>query len=350
MKVARGVLVVLGLFAAFSAGLATGRLVEFGRRREPRAEQQIREGSGGFTNPLLECEIANEQLYVTLRPFNGLLDELIASLKADRRVSMISVYFRDLNNGPWIGRHEKEEYIPASLAKLPVVIACYRLADSVPDFLSRRIVYEGLDEERDPGFVNPESNMQRGKAYTVDELILRVAKFSDNAAANLLMKALPPRQLQQVYFDLGIDPRRLATGEFSLSPKEYSAFFRILYNASYLSKRLSEQALQYFAQSTFELGLVAGVPDGTPVSHKFGVLEQASLAAPPRLQLHDCGIVYHPQRPYLLCVMTSGDDYVNMAAAIAAVSRLAYQEVDRSLIRPGDWGAMRDGKTSFGEQ
>ena len=40
--------------------------------------------------------------------------------------------------------------------------------------------------------------------------------------------------------------------------------------------------------------------------------------------------------------MTAGDNYVNMAASIAAVSRLAYQEVDRAVIRPGDWEALPD--------
>ena len=94
--------------------------------------------------------------------------------------------------------------------------------------------------------------------YTVDELILRVARYSDNAAARLLSRALPPRLLQQVYFDLGVDPQRLKDREFALSPREYGAFFRVLYNASYLSKPFSEQALRYFDQSTFELGLVAG--------------------------------------------------------------------------------------------
>lgn len=135
-------------------------------------------------------------------------------------------------------------------------------------------MYQGLAEERDPGFLNPESNLQRGKSHTVEELVLQIARYSDNTAAKLLTQAIAPRLLREVYLDLGADPQRLASRDFALSPKEYGAFFMVLYNASFLSRQHSEEALEYFDQSTFELGLVAGVPEGTPVSHKFGVWEK----------------------------------------------------------------------------
>lgn len=336
----RRALAVLGLAAAFFAGFAVGRFPGDRAPSGPAPARQMREGAGVYTNPLLECEMAQERLYVPLRPFGRQLDELTNSLERDGRVARVSTYLRELNNGAWVGHDEKRNFVPASLAKVPVVIACFRLAGSDPGFLTRKIVYDGLPAAREPGFDNPEVNLQRGQAYTVDELILRIAKYSDNAAAALLVKALPPRLLGSVYFDLGIDPHRLESGDLAISPKEYGAFFRVLYNASYLSRRFSEQALSYFNESTFELGLVAGVPAGVPVSHKFGVWERGGGTASPSLQLHDCGIVYHPQRPYLLCVMTSGVNYVEMAAAIAAVSRLAYQQVDRAVIRPGDWDAL----------
>jgi beta-lactamase class A len=324
------------LIAVFLTGVATGRLADFETQDEQRENYEIREGQMGYINPLLECEIAERQLYKTLRPFGNQLKQLIDSLEHDQQVGPIAVYFRDLNNGPWVGHREKNKYIPASLAKMPVVIACFRQAELEPGFLSRRIVFNGLDAEREPGFMNPESNLERGKSYRVDELVQRIAKYSDNASARLLEGALPPGLLQRVYFDLGVDPERLKGMDFALSPKEYGAFFRVLFNASYLSKKFSAQALQYFDGSTFELGLVAGVPEGTAVSHKFGVWEDQSPESRVPLQLHDCGIVYHPQRPYLLCVMTGGKNYVEMTKAIAVVSRFTYQQVNGSLRKPGE--------------
>lgn len=325
----------LGVVAVFFAGVVTGRFAGFAEKREFGEDREIREGLQGYTNPLLECEIADERLNSALRPFEKHLEELIQSLERDQRVGSIAVYFRDLNDGPWLGYHEQAQYVPASLSKMPVVISCFLQAETEPGFLARRFVFTGLDEEREPGFLNPESNLERGQAYSVDELIQRIAKYSDNAAAKLLTAALPPGLLERVYHDLGVDPERLKNQWFSISPKEYGAFFRVLYNASYLSKRFSEQALSYFDQSTFELGLVAGVPEGTAVSHKFGVWEDPSPGRALPLQLHDCGIVYHPQRPYLLCVMSAGKNYVDMAKAIATLSRFVYEEVNRDRRRPG---------------
>ncbi len=348
MKHGRGALAALGMIVAFSAGLAAGRLIEFGETPQNGEDFQIREGRQGYTNPLLECEIANERLVAPLRPFGSRLRELVASLEQDERTARVAVYFRDLNNGPWVGHREKRPHAPASLAKVPIVIAGFRQAEIDPGFLSRGMVYEGSESEREPGFLNPESNLQRGRTYTVNELLLQIAKYSDNAAAQLLQQAIPPRLLQKVYFDLGIDPERLKDPQFALSPKEYGAFFRVLYNASYLSREFSERALSYFDQSTFELGLVAGVPAGLPVAHKFGVWEDPAPGSRPPLQLHDCGIVYHPRRPYLLCVMTTGENYVQMASAIAAVSRFVYGEVDSDPRRPGERAGLPDGADTVG--
>jgi hypothetical protein len=231
----------------------------------------------------------------------------------------------------WLGRHEGEGFIPASLAKVPVVIACLRQAQESPTFLARTVRYEGLPEEKEPGFMNPEVNLERGSTYTVAELIRRVGRYSDNAAARLLAAAVDPAVLAAVNTDLGLPGAGTPGGEGRISPKEYGSIFRVLYNASYLGQPLSRMALDAFAQSTFELGLVAGVPAGTVISHKFGVWEGSDPVGP--LQLHDCGIIYHRTNPYLLCVMTSGSNYVGMASAIADISRFVHAQVDQETAR-----------------
>jgi beta-lactamase class A len=100
-------------------------------------------------------------------------------------------------------------------------------------------------------------------------------------------------------------------------------FIRVLYNASYLSREMSEKALDYLLASDYKDGLVAGLPPGTQVAHKFGEYEREDMN-----QLHDCGIVYYPRHPYILSVMTRGSDKQMMADTIAEISRLIYEEVD----------------------
>jgi hypothetical protein len=48
-------------------------------------------------------------------------------------------------------------------------------------------------------------------------------------------------------------------------------------------------------------------------------------------QLHDCGIVYYPHKPYLLCVMTRGKSSDDNSKMIAEISKLVYREVDTQL-------------------
>ncbi len=69
------------------------------------------------------------------------------------------------------------------------------------------------------------------------------------------------------------------------------------------------------------------------VAHKFG---ERSFLDKKTKQLHDCGIVYHPAKPYVLCVMTRGDDFDKLSAVLRSVSALVYQEVDAQQKRRYD--------------
>src|SRR5262249_32692831 len=110
--------------------------------------------------------------------------------------------------------------------------------------------------------------------------------------------------------------------------KVYALFFRILYNASYLNKEDSEQALKLLSQATFKDGLIAGVDDGITVAHKFGeyaAKDASGNDVPGTDELHDCGIVYAPGHPYLLCVMTRGNQLTSLTTMVAQVSQIVFQ-------------------------
>jgi beta-lactamase class A len=57
---------------------------------------------------------------------------------------MTSIYYRDFKNGPWILINGEETFTPASLLKVPIMIALYKLAETNPailteEFFSKRL-------------------------------------------------------------------------------------------------------------------------------------------------------------------------------------------------------------------
>jgi beta-lactamase class A len=244
-------------------------------------------------------------------------------MKQRHNISEMAVYLRDLNNGPWLGIDENKKFAPASLLKIPVMIAYYAEAERNPSILNQKVVYTDTTNLNANENIKPNNAIEKGKEYTINELIRRMIVYSDNDAMALLVEKLPLSIQDKVYQDLGLSIPGARTLEDFMTVKEYASFFRILYNASYLSKEYSQKALELLSEVDFANGIRAGVPSKIRVANKFGERNFQG-----RKQLHDCGIVYYPNNPYLLCIMSRGDDFSEMAQSIRDVSALVYRDFD----------------------
>ncbi len=277
-------------------------------------------------NPLLHCVPASTKTFVPeYEDFSADLQQWVDQEKVQKKIDVAAVYFRDLNSGSWFGINERETFVPASLFKLPVMIAYLKASEQIPTIFTEKVemsgAYNGLNNVADPS-----QTILPGKLYTVDELLHRMIAFSDNASTDVLrnhLDQLDPtgNAVRNVYSQIGM---LNAYQQHALTVKEYSTLFRILYNARFVSPEMSQKGLDLLTQSIYRDALVAGVPTGTVVAHKFGIRE-----VPTELlkQLHDCGIVYHPLRPYILCVMTRSTRIPESVALIKEVSKRVYDEV-----------------------
>ncbi len=281
-------------------------------------------GEYRFINPLLECEVAEGSIDARKENFHDDLEEYIIHLKKDKNLSDVALYFRDLNNGPTFGVNEREEFFPASLLKVPVMMAYYHLSEKNPALLQREVPYT-IERNFDitPTIV-PRERIEMGKTYTVEELIRRMIVFSDNQALILLTERLPITVLQDLFAMLGVGEDVLMGKDSKLTVKEYAGFFRILFNSSYLSRENSEKALALLSQTEYDEALPAGVPKEVTVAHKFG---EAGTGDAER-QLHDCGVVYFPNHPYLVCIMTRGHDTETLKTTMKDISRFIYQKIN----------------------
>jgi beta-lactamase class A len=320
------------LVALFGTGLIGGYVLHdvWGGKMRPVAtsenqSKQVREvGEYRYINPLLECEVAEGTIDARKQNFRDSLEIAIGGIKKKNNLTEAAAYFRDLNNGPAFGVDEEGEFFPASLLKVPVMMAYYRWSEQDPRLLSTEILFE---EPIDFGVtitIKPREALVPGEKYTVEELIRRMIVFSDNQALALLTARLPRERIQDLFALSGVGDDVIVDQQGKLTVREYAGFFRILFNSSYLSRESSEKALALLSSTDYNDALPAGIPDDVTVAHKFG---EAGTGDSER-QLHDCGIVYFPGHPYLTCVMTRGRDADDLKRSIVEISKFIYDKVD----------------------
>jgi beta-lactamase class A len=286
------------------------------------AEEREQNKRFTFVSPLLTCgsvyeEISTKKLRTTRDSVLG----LISDAKKNNRVNEGSVYFRALNDGGWFGIEESLEFTPGSLLKVPLALSILRAAEKDPKLTTERFTYRG-DAPQIPQLFPPAESAEKGVAYSLDELLKFSLRFSDNKATILLSTLVDRTTLLAAYSDLGIKTPS-AGDSYTMPVRTYASFFRILYNGTYLSHEASEYVLSLLAESDFNVGLRAGVPADVRVAHKFGEREREEGVP---AQLHDCGIVYAPSGPYILCVMLRGNDIKKLPKVISEISKVVYEQ------------------------
>lgn len=292
-----------------------------------RSSDQVRlKTESGKISPLLLCSDVKENYFNT--KLTKRISSYINSLIDGEQVRDISVYYRDLTNGSWTGVNQDDEYAPASLMKVPVMIAIYKKAEMNPEILSKQLYYDGTVDSNKEEVIKPQKSIMPGKSYSVAELVMYMIDYSDNNAAILLLKLISSKEFSNIYNDLGIPQPPQAGGTVDyLSARLYARFFRVLYNATYLNQEYSLKAMDLLSVPDFPEGISAGVPKGVEVANKFG---ERTIFKPngdvDYRELHDCGIVYDDAGPYLLCIMTKGKDFATLKNAMKTISSLVYTE------------------------
>lgn len=309
--------------ALFFVGFLIGFFIPRSNTNE-EVSSELRLGSSTLTNPLLECDLGGATIGSRKKDFTPDLVAFTNHLKERGMVSEIAVYYRDLNNGPVFGVEQGTSFAPASLLKIPLMIAYLKWSEDVPGVMDEQILYE---KEVDVGYQQqfaPTVPLTLGTSYSTRELLEQMVIYSDNQALVLLFRRLPTKYQEDLYELLGVDTSLITDPTATLTVKQYSIFFRILFNASFLSRTNSEYALGLLTETTFVDGLRAGVPQDIVVAHKFGERKvQNDLQ-----QFHDCGVIYYPNHPFLLCIMTRGDEASSLIDAIRETTEFVYGKID----------------------
>ncbi len=273
-----------------------------------------------FINPLFFYKNRSE---TELDPLKEKLNKYITDQKKNKNAQEISVYFRDMNTGSWTGVNESEPFDPASMLKVAFMMSYLKRAEDDPSILQKKFYYNASD--RDTASFNVASDNLPSGYYTVNDLINYMIVYSDNAALAALYSN-DNGSTDKIYemFQLPITSETSSTTDY-MSTRTYSRIFRILYDGTFISWGLSEQALKILSLTTYKDGIQKAVPEDITVSHKFGErTKEGQYGNIINRELHDCGIVYKEKSPYFICVMTRGDDILKLQNIIQEISKLVY--------------------------
>lgn len=259
---------------------------------------------------------AQKHFFTTIQPLRDELKEIVANYEKEGH--RIGVYFEYLNTGANISINQEERFWPASLSKMPTVfVVMKKIQDGEWKFSSELVLFE---EDKDARFGELHYEVI-GTKFTVEDLLKKMLIESDNTAHKMFVRNLTGKDYEAVIGALGME--NLFDENYDITAKEYSRIFRALYSASYLNRENSQIVLDWLSQTNFDEFLGSGVPKEVKFSHKIGEEYQEVVFL-------DSGIVYVPDRPYLLTIMVevgNGESIEKASEIMNIISKKSYEYV-----------------------
>lgn len=304
------------IFAA-SIILSAVLLVKSRRQPELKSEEAAAAPSYRLISPSSQITIdSNIQDSRQIIHYADLKPRIEAEIQKYGAENNIGFFLQDVNTGAWMGINEREGFNPASLLKIPIMLAVLKKVElgEIPLNSPLEIAEEDLDE-------NASELYQKGAGYQmplwdfIEEMILS----SDNTAKNVLKRQMTDAELNSVFAHIGIPNPYAPSGDSLVTPRGYIRLFKSLYFSTYLPPDSSEKALEITTDTEMENLLSSGIPYEIQIAHKYGERPDG---------ISDCGVIYHPQNPYCLCAMTKDLEIPKAKELIVSLSKMVYQFVD----------------------
>jgi beta-lactamase class A len=247
--------------------------------------------------PLLDPNVVNSRIQQNIISFDPLRQDIKAYLTSLNLSH--SFYFEYLANGVSIRDGEDQGSVAASLMKTPVVMDLYKLGEEKKLNLDDTVAIQQSDISTDNEYGNP-SALAVGNTISLRNAAKLALHDSDNTAITVIKRVVTPmvtdstdaiQSLDISYTLSGTDPTDKV---LKISARSYSSILKCLYYSCFLEPRDSQQLLEYLTNSVIQTRIEAGVPKDVGVAHKVGSGIKAQS---------DCGIVYQPGKPYLICLM-----------------------------------------------
>lgn len=280
--------------------------------------------------PLLDPSVVNpgvQQQQINFDPIRQQVKTYLKSLNTS-----FGFYFEYLPNGSNIRVDDDSVSVAASLMKTPVVMDLYKLAESGKINLEDTTIIEQGDINTDNDYGDP-SGLTAGQTISLRNAARLALHNSDNTAVSIIKRVITPLvtdetdsiQSLDIAYTFGADGSGNPSSEkvLKINARSYGSVLKCLYYACFVNVRDSQEILGYLVGSAGNDRLTAGVPNSVKVAHKVGSAIKAQS---------DCGIIYQPGKPYLICLMFW--DYPNSSGKETSdyfknVSKMLYNYVSK---------------------
>jgi len=249
---------------------------------------------------------------------------------ADRLDGVMGVAVLDLTNGDTILLHADDVFAQASTIKIAVLAELYRqdqgaAAGQKGARLEDTYVVRQEDLVADSDIM---LGLTPGKTtLTNRDLATMMVAVSDNSAANVLIDRVGMDNVNTMLRSLGLkqtalrrkmmDVKAASEGRENVStPREMMFLLAAIYQDKLLDKAHTDAYFKMLATHKDDYAARA-LPDDVIAATKPGSLEAVR---------NSCGVIFAPNRPFVLCIMTAyGHNERAAEAAIGDVSVAAYQ-------------------------
>jgi beta-lactamase class A len=251
----------------------------------------------------------------------------------------MGVAIKDLTTGEEISINDQGAFPTGSSIKIPILIELHKQAAEGKYKLTDQRWVEKKDQIGGSGvIVNFGDHTSQ---LSLNDLATLMIVLSDNTATNLLIDQVGMANVNRTLDELGlmrirlrrkmIDQAASARGdENTATPREAMTLMEKLYRGQVVNRQLSDDALKIL-KIRKSSPIPRLLPDTVEIANKPGGIEGVAC---------DWAVVYVPNRPYAIAVMTNynGPDGEAADDAIAKVSKLAYDYFVR-LSRSTGYGA-----------
>lgn len=251
---------------------------------------------------------------------------------------VMGVAIRDLTTGEEILLNANMSFPTGSSIKIPVLIELHKQAAAGKYKLTDQRWLESTDKVGGSGVINNFGD--HTSQLSLNDLAVLMVVLSDNTATNMLIDQTGMANVNTTLDQLGLKEIRLqrkmidlaASGrgnENIATPFAAMELMAKLYKGEVVSRKLSDDVLT-FLKLRKGSPIPKLIPSTVAIANKPGGIEGVAC---------DWAIVYVPNRPFAITVMTNyNGETANAEDAISQIAKLAYDHFAR-LARSTEYGA-----------